>query len=161
MIKKEVLTVVEREGQVDEELITGGARLVMLLDDVVDVGDQAAHEERQHESDDIVSTGPNIDVNGVEEAEGGEAPADTVDDDSLAVGGKLVDDGTEKEEVDERPDREGPRGGGDVGLLAGRPRRGPGDGVDVGAYGSEGVNAVVITCKEETNLGRGSRRERS
>jgi hypothetical protein len=160
-MKKEVLTVVEREGEVDEELVTGGARLVMLLDDVVDVGDQAAHEERKHESDDIVSTGPNIDVDGIEEAEGGEAPADTVDDDSLAVGGKLVDDGAEKEEVDERPDREGPRGGGDVGLLAGRPRGGPGDGVNVGAYGSEGVSVIVMKCKEETNLGRGSRRERS
>ena len=47
--------------------------------------------------------GPEVDVDGVEEREEREAPGDTVNDDSLAVVEELVDDGSEKQEVNERP----------------------------------------------------------
>lgn len=43
-------TVVEREGEVDEELVGDRARRVMLLDDIVDVGDSRADKEGEDES---------------------------------------------------------------------------------------------------------------
>ena len=47
----------------------------------------------------------------VEDGEEREPPGDSVDDDGLDVdGGELVDDGAEKEEVDERPGEEDPIG---------------------------------------------------
>lgn len=116
-----------------KQLVAGAARLVMLLDNVVDVGDRAADEEGKHESDDVVAMRPNVDVDRVEDSEEGEAPANTVDNDRLAVGGELIKDGAEEEEVNEGPDAERPRRRGNVGLLARAIGRGrSGNGVNVG-----------------------------
>lgn len=40
---------VKREGQVDEDLVGGARRLVILLDDVVDVRHRGANKERENE----------------------------------------------------------------------------------------------------------------
>ena len=50
----------------------------------------------------------------------------------MAIFGELVDDCSKEKKMDERPDREGPGGWGDVGFLARVPRLGrPSDGVNV------------------------------
>lgn len=76
---------------------------MVLLDDVVDVRNGRADEESEDESDDVVATAPDADVDGVEDDEEWETPVDTVDDDLLARLEELVDDGSEKEEVNDRP----------------------------------------------------------
>ena len=141
----------EREGKADEELMTGTAWLV-----VVNVGDGAGDEEGEDEGDDVVAGRPGVDVDRVEGGEEGEAPADAVDDDALSACGELVDDGAEKEEVDEGPDAECPRGGGDVGLPARAVGGGgTGDGVDVRAEEREirdDVHNLLRTPSVSTGL---------
>ena len=48
--------------------------LVILLDDPIDVAHCRADEERKDEGDDMVATSPNVDVDGLENQEEGEAP---------------------------------------------------------------------------------------
>lgn len=60
---------------------------------------------------------PKIDVDGVEDGEEGETPRNSVNDNQLSAREELVDDGTEKEEVDKRPDKERPGGRSDVRFL--------------------------------------------
>ena len=67
-----------------------------------------AHKQRKHKRDDVVPARPQVHVDRVEDGEEGEAPRDAVDDDALAGGEELVDDGAEEEEVDEGPDAERP-----------------------------------------------------
>jgi len=110
--------VVEREGEMDPELVVDVLAAVGALDDVVDVGDGGGDEEGKDKGDDVVLAGPDVDVDGVEDGEEGEAPADAVDDGALAGGEELVDHGAAEEEVDEGPDAERPGGGRDVRLLA-------------------------------------------
>lgn len=62
-----------------------------------------ADEQCEHECHDIMVAGPEVDVDGVEDGEEGEAPRDAVNDDGLARGEELVDDRSEEEEVDYRP----------------------------------------------------------
>ena len=148
---------VEREGEVDEELVGNATRLVILLHDVVDVGDDGADEERENECNDVVAARPDVDVDGVEDGEEGETPADAVDDDVLAVGRELVDDGAKEQEVNEGPDAERPGRRGDVGLLARRVGRGgPGDGVNVGAEEEEvddDVRQLRVSGQSDVRLG--------
>jgi hypothetical protein len=47
--------------------------------------------------------GPEIDVDGIEDAKKREPPGNAIDDGLLAVWEELVDDGAEEEGVDERP----------------------------------------------------------
>lgn len=54
-------------------------------------------------TDDIVLPAPDVNVDGVEDAEEGEAPGDGVDDHALAGREELVDDCAEKEQMNERP----------------------------------------------------------
>jgi len=97
--------------QVHEQLIAGGLGGVILLDDVVNVADGRGDQEREDESGEVMLVSPDGDEDGVEDGEEREPPRDSVDDDGLGVdGGELVDDGAEKEEVDERPGEEGPTG---------------------------------------------------
>jgi len=144
--------VVEREREVDEELIISTLRNVELLHDIVHMRDGRADEEGEDEGDDVVLAGPDADVDGVEEGEEGEAPGDAVDDGAFAGGEELVDDRAEQEEVDERPEEEGPRRGGEVGLFDGVVRRGGArDGVDVGAE-EEDVDDHVHHLEENAIL---------
>ena len=62
-------------------------------------------ERGQRHTDDVVVAGPEVDVDGVEDAEEGKPPADAVNDDLLAALKELVDDGAEEQEVDEGPVR--------------------------------------------------------
>ena len=48
---------------------------------------------------------PQVDVNCIQESKQGEAPRDAIDDDPLPNCGELVDNGSEKKEVNESPVR--------------------------------------------------------
>jgi len=139
----------EREGEVNPEFIVDVLGSVMLLDDVVDVGNGRADEKGEDESNDIVATRPDVDVNGVEDDEEGEAPVDAVNDNLLAGFEELVDDGTEEEEVDNGPNAECPSSGSEEGLLASAVVVvGTSDGVDV-ATGEEEVDENVHDFEED------------
>lgn len=133
----------EREWKVDPEFVVYVLSGVMLLDDVVDVRNGRADEESEDESDDVVATAPDADVDGVEDDEEWETPVDTVDDDLLAGFEELVDYGSEKEEVNDRPKTERPGSGSEIGLLASSVDRSrSGNSVNV-ATGEEGVDENV------------------
>ena len=90
----------------------------MLVDRVVDVAHRGAHNEGKDKGNKIVTMRPHTNVDGVEHRKKWEAPADAIDDEFLAGVGKLVENETEKEEVNERPDEEGPGGWSEVGLFS-------------------------------------------
>lgn len=136
-------SVPEREGEVDKDLVTEVPSVMVLLDNVVNVRNGRAHEESKDERDDIVSAAPDIDVNGVENGEERETPADAVNDDFFARVGELVKEGAEEEKMDERPDAKGPMGGGEVRFL--------GVAVNV-AWTSNGVNVASEEEEEDDNV---------
>ena len=108
----------EREGEVDERLLCQALLTpVVLLDDIVDLADGGGDEEGEEEGEDVPVSGPEEDVDRVEDAEEGEAPLDGIDDDLLAARGELEEHGAEEEQVDEGPDVHRPLGGRDVGCL--------------------------------------------
>lgn len=96
------------EWKVNPEFVVNILSRVVLLDDVVDMRDSRADEESKDESNDVVAAAPDADVDGVEDDEEGETPVYTVDDNLLAGFKELVDDCSEKEEVNDRPDAECP-----------------------------------------------------
>jgi hypothetical protein len=49
----------------------------------------------------IMAGSPKFHVDGIEKCQKGETPVDSINDNLLAFRGKLVDDGTQKEEVDQ------------------------------------------------------------
>ncbi len=77
---------------------------------------------------------PKVHIHRVEYCQKRETPGDSVDDDLLSIRGKLIDDGTQQEKVDQRPvkaaqrmcavywthgpDEEGPRGRSNISFLA-------------------------------------------
>ena len=91
----------------------------MLVDGVVYMAHDGADKEGKDPGDNVLAMGPDGDIDGIEHGKKREAPADTIDDEFLALVGKLVENETEKEEVNERPDEEGPRGRSEIGLLCG------------------------------------------
>jgi len=92
--------VVEGEGEVDPEFVVNVLAGVMLLHDIVDVTDAAANEQGEDERDDVVLLTPNIHVDTGQDGQKGETPGDAVDDGTLSGREELIDDVTEKEEVD-------------------------------------------------------------
>lgn len=66
-------------------------------------GAEAVWGARWIRTGDVVVPGPEVDVDGVQDGEEGEAPGDAVDDDLLSAIEELVDDGSEEEEVNKRP----------------------------------------------------------
>ena len=91
--------------------------VTVLVDGVVNMAHGGAHKEGKDECNNVMAFRPDADVDGVEHGKKREAPADALDDEFLAGIGKLVEKETEKEEVNERPDEEGPRGWGEIRLL--------------------------------------------
>ena len=83
----------------------------MLLDEVIDVGNGRTDEKRKDEGDNVMSTRPDVYVNRVEHGQEWEAPSDSINDDVLAGISELVDEVSEKQEVNEGPDEEGPVSG--------------------------------------------------
>jgi len=67
-------TVVKREGEMDEELISVTLGTVMLFDDVIDVSNSGADKEGEDEGNDVMVCGPQVDVDGVEDTKEGETP---------------------------------------------------------------------------------------
>ena len=66
----------------------------------------------------MVVIGPDWDEDRTKSHQQGELPGDPVDHDSLSAwGGELIDDGSKQEDVDDRPNEEGPNGWGEVRLL--------------------------------------------
>ena len=94
---------------------------MVLLDDVVDVRDSRADEQREDESNDIALLGlwacaassadpaqacpayPDADVDGVENGQEREAPTNAVDDDPLSCFEELIDNSAKEKQVDNRP----------------------------------------------------------
>lgn len=91
--------------------------VTVLVDGVVYMAHDGADKEGKDPGDNVIAMGPDGDIDGIEHPKKREAPADTIDDEFLALVGKLVENETKEEEVNERPDEEGPRGWGEIGLL--------------------------------------------
>jgi len=102
----------------DEELITKRHCNVMLLHNVIDVSNCGADKEGEDESNDIMTSGPEIDVDGIEDGEERESPRNAVDDCFLALREELIYDSTEKKNMNKRPDEERPRCWSDVRLFS-------------------------------------------
>ena len=101
----------------DEKLIRRTSGLMVLFDDVINVGHGGTDEERKDEgcgesggrvkywrqwrerTDNVVVASPKVDVDGIEHSEQGKAPGNSVDDDAFSVGEELVDDGAQEEQV--------------------------------------------------------------
>ena len=97
-------TVVEREREVDERLLTPALlAAVVLLHNVVDLRDRGGDEQAEDERQNVPVSGPEEDVDRVEDAKEGEAPVDRVNDDLLAAGGDLEDHRAEEKQVDQGP----------------------------------------------------------
>jgi len=85
-------TVVEREGQMDKQFIAQVLSAVVLLHNVINMTDSGADEERKYECDNKVPTGPDIDIDRVENKKEWEAPCNTINDSPLSFGRELVYD---------------------------------------------------------------------
>ena len=73
---------------------------------------------REGKSGIVVMIDPDWDEDRVEDDQEGELPGDPVDHDSLSAwGGELIDDGSKQEDVDDRPNEEGPNSRGEVRLF--------------------------------------------
>lgn len=60
------------------------------------------NEVEVHTSDEVVPE-PQLDVDGIEDAKKGKAPRDSIDDYTLAKREELIDDRSEKEQMNQRP----------------------------------------------------------
>jgi len=106
-----------REGQMDPKFIVNVLGRVMLLHNVIDVGDGGANQEGEDEGEDVAAMTPEIDVDGIQQDEERQAPVDGINDNLFAIVEELVDNGAEEQEMNNRPDAEGPSGGGEVGFF--------------------------------------------
>lgn len=66
-----------------------------------------ANKKREYESDNVVMACPEVNVDGGQNTEEGKTPGDTINDDVFPSGEELVDNSTEKEDVNEGPARRG------------------------------------------------------
>jgi len=80
----------------------------VLVDGDVYMAHGGAHKEGKDEGNNVMAVRPNTDVGGIEHRKKREAPADAIDDEFLARIGKLVENETKEEEMNKRPDEEGP-----------------------------------------------------
>jgi len=92
--------------------------ITVLVDCIVYMTHGGAHKKGKDKGHNVMAMRPDADIDSIERRKKGEAPTDAIDDEFLAGVGKLVENETEKEEVNERPDEEGPRGWSEVGLLS-------------------------------------------
>jgi hypothetical protein len=53
-----------------------------------------------------VTRSPRLHIDGIENSQKRETPGDPIDNDFLSFRGKLVDDSTQEEEMDQRPESE-------------------------------------------------------
>ena len=92
---------IEGERQVHEQLVCPALARVELLHDIVDVRDGRRDKKREDEGDDIVLVCPDVHVDGVEDSQERETPRDAVNDDPLPAREELVDDGAEKQKMNQ------------------------------------------------------------
>jgi len=71
----------QREWQMDKQLVRNALRRVVFLDDIIDMGYSARDQQAGYEGDDVVVGAPSIDIDRVKDDEGGESPADSVNND--------------------------------------------------------------------------------
>jgi len=102
----------------DEELIAVGRWSVVLLDDIVNMSHCRTDKQSKDESRDVVTSSPEVDVDGIEDGKERESPRDAIDNYSFTIREELIYDSTEKKEVNERPDEERPRRWSNVSLLS-------------------------------------------
>lgn len=107
-------TVPQRERKVNPDFIMDRLGRVVFLYNIVDVGHSGRDKKGKDECPDIVAAAPKVDVNGIQYNEQRETPGNAVDNDMLARSEELVNDSSEKKEVDQSPDEESPRGRCDV-----------------------------------------------
>lgn len=106
----------------------------MLLDNIIYMGNCGADKERENEGHDVMVTGPEIDINCIQDGKKRKPPGDTVDDCLFSKREELIDNGTKEEDMNESPDEESPGGRSDVGFLRIEINGGGGgNGVYVGA----------------------------
>jgi len=110
--------VIQREREVDEKLVAIGHCSMVLFDNVVDVSNCGADEESKDESEDVMTSSPEVHVDGIEEGEEWESPRDAVNNCFLAIWEELVYDSTKKKDVNKRPDEECPGRRSDVCLIS-------------------------------------------
>jgi hypothetical protein len=90
--------VVEGEWEVNKGFL-GPSLLtrVVLLDDIVDLTDGGRDEQAEDKGENVPVSGPEEDVDRVEDTEQGESPSDRVDNDLLTPSGELEDHGAEEQ----------------------------------------------------------------
>jgi len=110
--------VVKGERKVDKKLACQADAITLLVDDVIYVAHGGTHKEDKNVGNNIVAVRPDADVDGIERCKKREAPADAIDDEVLAGVGKLEENEAKKEEVNKRPDEEGPKGWSEISLLS-------------------------------------------
>jgi len=84
-------SVVQRERKVHPKFIGQRLRDMVALHDVIDVCNGRADEESKDESDNVVSSRPDIHVDSVKYSKKRQAPRNAIDDYTLASGEELVD----------------------------------------------------------------------
>jgi len=85
----------------DEEFIQVTRRRMEFLDDVVDVRNGRTDKKGKNECNYILAGSPKSHVDGIENSQKCETPMDSINNDLLSFRGELIDDGTQKEEVDQ------------------------------------------------------------
>lgn len=118
-------SVVQAEGQMNQNRISEVVCRVMNLERPIAVRDSACDEKHNDECKDSVDSivvcvqlcRGQAGVDSIEDAKTGEAPSDTVHDMGRSSFGELVDDHAQEKGVDERPYSKDPARGGEVGFL--------------------------------------------
>jgi len=88
-------SVPEGKGEVDKEFVGAVRGDVVLLDNIVDMSYSGRDEKGQNKGNNIVLARPEVDVDGVENDQQGEAPRDGIDNGGLSVREELIDDSAE------------------------------------------------------------------
>jgi len=109
--------VVEREREMDEQLVRKVFGAVALFDFQVDVGNTGCYAEHEHECENVMMLSPEMDVRSIEKTEEGQGPPDAINDDLFPRGEELLDHSPKQKEVYNSPDIPSPGRGSDIRLL--------------------------------------------
>lgn len=85
-------SMIQREGEMNEEFIGVTLSGMILFDDIVDVCDCGADEKSKNKGYDVMMGGPQVDVNRIEHPKKRESPRNAINNNSFAPREELVDD---------------------------------------------------------------------